>query len=60
MYAVSEFYERYSTFRRGAVWAKIVQANIPVQNGVVHIIDSVLGVVSNSIDQLLNENPRCT
>lgn len=52
MYAVSEVYERYSDFRRGAVWAKIVVPNIPLQNGVAHIIDNVLGIVSNTIDQV--------
>uniref|UniRef100_A0A0M3J5S7 Fasciclin-1 (inferred by orthology to a D. melanogaster protein) n=1 Tax=Anisakis simplex TaxID=6269 RepID=A0A0M3J5S7_ANISI len=34
--------------------------NIPVQNGVVHIIDNVLGIVTHTIDQLLMGNPRCT
>lgn len=52
MYAVSEIYERYSQFRRGAVWAKILVPNIPVQNGVAHIIDNVLGIVSTTIDQV--------
>lgn len=52
MYAVSEIYERYSQFRRGAVWAKILVPNIPVQNGVAHIIDNVLGIVSTTIDQI--------
>ncbi|KAK5977235.1 Fasciclin-1, partial [Trichostrongylus colubriformis] len=60
LYAVSEVYERYSQFRRGAVWAKILVPNIPVQNGVVHIVDNVLGIVSNTIDQLLMDNYRCT
>lgn len=45
-------HERYGQFRRGAVWAKIVVPNIPVQNGVVHIIDNVLGIVTNTIDQV--------
>uniref|UniRef100_A0A1I7X4S7 SERPIN domain-containing protein n=1 Tax=Heterorhabditis bacteriophora TaxID=37862 RepID=A0A1I7X4S7_HETBA len=35
LFAVSEVYERYSQFRRGAVWAKVLVPNIPVQNGVV-------------------------
>ncbi|KAI1717966.1 fasciclin domain-containing protein [Ditylenchus destructor] len=60
LYAVSEIYERYSQFRRGAIWAKILVPNIPVQNGVVHIVDNVLGIVSNTIDQLLMDNYRCT
>lgn len=76
VYAVSEVYERYGQFRRGAVWAKIVVPNIPVQNGAVHIVDNVLGIVSNTIDmvslfvscghtrfvnlQLLMDNYRCT
>ncbi|GMT28844.1 hypothetical protein PFISCL1PPCAC_20141 [Pristionchus fissidentatus] len=59
LYAVSEVYERYGQFRRGSVWAKIIVPNIPVQNGVVHIIDNVLGVVTNTIDQLLMDNPKC-
>ncbi|VDM43514.1 unnamed protein product, partial [Toxocara canis] len=59
-YAVSEVYERYSQFRRGAVWAKILVPNIPVQNGVVHIIDNVLGIVTSTIDQLLMDNRQCT
>uniref|UniRef100_A0A914XWW5 FAS1 domain-containing protein n=1 Tax=Panagrolaimus superbus TaxID=310955 RepID=A0A914XWW5_9BILA len=60
LYAVSEVYERYSFFRRGAVWAKILVPNIPVQNGVVHIVDNVLGIVSNTIDMLLMDNYRTT
>ncbi|VDN03728.1 unnamed protein product, partial [Thelazia callipaeda] len=60
LYVVSEIYERYGQFRRGAVWAKIVVPNIPVQNGVVHIIDNVLGIVTNTIDQLIRENNQCT
>uniref|UniRef100_A0A0N5ADG7 Fasciclin-1 n=1 Tax=Syphacia muris TaxID=451379 RepID=A0A0N5ADG7_9BILA len=60
VFAVSEIYERYSQFRRGAVWAKILVPNIPVQNGVVHIIDNVLGIVTNTIDQLTRDNYRCT
>ncbi|KAM3721786.1 Fasciclin-1 [Dirofilaria immitis] len=60
LYAVSEVHERYGQFRRGAVWAKIVLPNIPVQNGVVHIIDNVLGIITNTIDQLVMNNHRCT
>lgn len=52
MYAVSEVYERYGQFRRGAVWGKVVVPNIPVQNGVAHIIDKVLGIVSTTIDMV--------
>lgn len=52
VYAVSEIYERYGQFKRGAVWAKILVPNIPVQNGAVHIIDNVLGIVTNTIDQV--------
>jgi len=58
LYAVSEVYERYSQFRRGAVWGKIIVPNIPVQNGVVHIVDNVLGIVTNTIDQLIMDNYR--
>ncbi|KAI6241456.1 hypothetical protein M3Y99_00374000 [Aphelenchoides fujianensis] len=60
LYAVSEIYERYANFRRGAVWAKILVPNIPVQNGVVHIVDNVLGVISMTIDQMLMDNYRTT
>ncbi|CAI5439251.1 unnamed protein product [Caenorhabditis angaria] len=60
LYAVSEVYERYSQFRRGAVWAKILVPNIPVQNGVVHIVDNVLGIVSETIDMLIYRNDKCT
>ncbi|KAI6178177.1 hypothetical protein M3Y98_00472500 [Aphelenchoides besseyi] len=60
LYAVSEIYERYGHFRRGAVWAKILVPNIPVQNGVVHIVDNVLGVISMTIDMMLMENYRTT
>ncbi|CAG9538217.1 unnamed protein product [Cercopithifilaria johnstoni] len=60
LYAVSEVHERYGQFRRGAVWAKILVPNIPVQNGVVHIVDNVLGIVTNTIDQLIMDNNRCT
>lgn len=31
---------------------QILVPNIPVQNGVAHIIDNVLGVVTNTIDQV--------
>lgn len=34
---------------RGMVVARIVQGNIPVQNGVVHLIDKPLMVVANSL-----------
>ncbi|CAD5206802.1 unnamed protein product [Bursaphelenchus okinawaensis] len=60
LYVVSEVYERYSHFRRGAVWAKVLVPNIPVQNGVAHVIDNVLGIVSMTIDQMLTDNYRCT
>ncbi|KAF7639119.1 hypothetical protein Mgra_00001353 [Meloidogyne graminicola] len=60
LYIVTSIYERYGEFRRGAVWAKILVPNIPVQNGVVHIIDNVLGIVTNTIDQMLMDNYRCT
>ncbi|VDN51771.1 unnamed protein product [Dracunculus medinensis] len=60
LYVVSEIYERYSQFRRGGVWAKILVPNIPVQNGVVHIVDNVLGIVSKTIDMLVMDNYRCT
>ena len=60
VYAVSEVYERYSHFLRGSVWARILVPNIPVQNGVVHIIDTVLGIVSETIDMQLMANPRTT
>lgn len=40
VYAVSNVIERYGLFRRGAVWAKILTPNVPVENGVVHVIDS--------------------
>ena len=60
MYAVSEVYERYSQFRRGAVWAKILVPNIPTQNGVVHIIDNVLGIVSETIDMMIYRNEKTT
>lgn len=50
---VSTVIERYSVFRKGAVWAKIVTPNIPVDNGVVHVIDNVLGVVTQTIEQLI-------
>ncbi|OZC07064.1 hypothetical protein X798_05924 [Onchocerca flexuosa] len=60
LYVVSEVHERYGQFRRGAVWAKIVVPNIPVQNGVVHMIDNVLGIVTNTVDQLVMDNHRCT
>ncbi|KRX66543.1 DnaJ -like protein subfamily C member 10 [Trichinella sp. T9] len=60
IYAVSTLLERYEKFRRGSVWAKVVVPNIPVRNGVVHLIDQVLGVVSNTIDQILMEHDQAT
>ncbi len=59
MYAVSEVYKSHGNFKRGAVWAKIVVPNIPVQNGVVHIVDTVLGIVNDNMDQLLSSEPKC-
>ncbi|CAK5054579.1 unnamed protein product [Meloidogyne enterolobii] len=60
LYAVSTIYERYGEFRRGAVWAKILVPNIPVQNGVVHIVDNVLGIVTNTIDQIVRNYMSAT
>lgn len=60
VYAVSNVFERYSVFRKGAVWAKIVTPNIPVDNGVVHIIDQVMGVVSETIDQMIQQDYKVT
>ena len=35
--------------KRGTVEAKIVKANIPVQNGIVHLIDRPLVIMANSL-----------
>lgn len=38
---------------QGAVLAEIVKANIPVSNGVVHLIDRPLMVVDTTVKQFL-------
>ena len=39
--------------KRGTVEARIVKANIPVQNGIVHLIDRPLVIMAKSLyDQL--------
>lgn len=48
---------------RGMVVARIVQGNIPVQNGVVHLIDKPLMVVANSLYEyimVMMENIDCS
>ena len=42
--------------KRGTVEANIIKANIPVQNGIVHLIDKPLMVVARSLyDYLMEE-----
>uniref|UniRef100_A0A915KZ96 FAS1 domain-containing protein n=1 Tax=Romanomermis culicivorax TaxID=13658 RepID=A0A915KZ96_ROMCU len=57
-YVVSTVLERYSVFRKGSVWGKIIVPNIPLDNGVAHIIDTVLGVVSETIEQLVMRDDK--
>nr|CAI5853122.1 unnamed protein product [Callosobruchus analis] len=42
----------------GVVLAEIVKANIPVKNGVVHLIQKPLMVVDSTVKQLLEQNGR--
>ena len=35
--------------KRGTVEAQIVKANIPVQNGIVHLIDKPLVIIASSL-----------
>lgn len=42
-----------STHQTGVVLAEIVKANIPVKNGVVHLISRPLMVVDNTVHQFL-------
>ena len=42
--------------KRGTVEAKIVKANIPVQNGIVHLIDRPLVIMANSLYEHLCVN----
>lgn len=43
--------------RRGTVEANIVKANIPVQNGIVHLIDKPLVIMANTLyEHLCIEN----
>ena len=39
--------------KRGSVRANIVKGNIPVQNGIVHLIDRPLVVMANSLHEHL-------
>lgn len=39
--------------QNGVVMAKIVKANIPVRNGVIHFIEKPLMVVSGTVKQFL-------
>ena len=49
--AVVESITTYGTkkHKRGSVRANIVKANIPVQNGIVHLIDRPLVVMANTL-----------
>ncbi|XP_017776262.1 PREDICTED: fasciclin-1 isoform X2 [Nicrophorus vespilloides] len=44
-----------SAHTKGVVMAEIVKANIPVKNGVVHLIHKPLMVVDNTVKQFLEE-----
>ncbi|XP_076252925.1 fasciclin 1 Fas1 domain-containing isoform X2 [Rhynchophorus ferrugineus] len=44
------------THPQGAVLAEIVKANIPVKNGVIHLIQKPLMVVDSTIKELLQEH----
>ena len=39
--------------KRGTVEAKIVKSNIPVQNGIVHLIDKPLVIMADSLYEQL-------
>ena len=39
--------------KRGTVEARIVKANIPVQNGIVHLIDRPLVIMANTLYEQL-------
>ena len=43
--------------KRGTVAANIVMANIPVQNGIVHLIDKPLVIMANTLHEHLCSGP---
>lgn len=60
MYAVSNVVESYRGLKKGSVWAKVVTPNIPLANGVAHVIDNVLGVVTKNVREMLMQDPKTT
>ena len=44
--------------KAGGVTAKIITGNIPVANGVIHVIDEMLGFVYKTAFEQINEDAR--
>ncbi|XP_070137656.1 fasciclin-1 isoform X4 [Drosophila bipectinata] len=56
MYVKSNTIVGDSKHREGVVLAEIVKANIPVRNGVVHLIHRPLMIIDTTVTQFLQEN----
>ena len=52
-------YYVFPIFLQGMVVARIVKGNIPVENGVVHLIDKPLMIVDGSMFEYLMVNAGC-
>lgn len=48
---------RTLTVEGGGVNATVVQANLAATNGIIHIIDRVLGIPSSTVDRKLATDP---
>ncbi|XP_067144605.1 fasciclin-1 isoform X1 [Centruroides vittatus] len=55
LYIQSNTIQSDYTHRKGVVYSKILHANIPVANGVVHIIEVPLMIIEKTIWQILEE-----
>ena len=51
--AVSETVVGNKQHQRGLLEARVVKANIPVQNGIVHLIDKPLVIMANTLAQMM-------
>jgi uncharacterized surface protein with fasciclin (FAS1) repeats len=52
--AISETMVGNKQHQRGVVEARVVKGNIPVQNGIVHLIDKPLVIMSNTLAQMMD------
>ena len=51
--AISETVVGNKQHQRGVVEAMVVKGNIPVQNGIVHLIDKPLVIMANTLAQMM-------